>query len=55
MNAVRRSVVLIRGRSSSYAGVLVWLFSYVGVWFSYAGVSLSGEGGTSAYHFYDKI
>jgi hypothetical protein len=56
-NAVRRSVVLIRGRSSSYAGVRCRTWAAVFVFvrgrvvsvrgrpFSYAGVSLSGEGG----------
>jgi hypothetical protein len=55
-NAVRRLVVLIRGRSSSYAGVhcrtwaAVFVFvhgrvvSVCGQPFSYVGVSLSGEG-----------
>jgi hypothetical protein len=56
MNGVLRSVVLIRGRSSSYAGVRcrTWagVFAFIhghvvsicGRPFLYAGVSLSGEG-----------
>jgi hypothetical protein len=56
-NAIRHSVVLIRGRSSSYAGVRCRTWAAVFVFvrgrvisvrgrpFSYAGVSLSGEGG----------